>query len=202
MSLAFLCFDTFSIPYAPVTPGLPLLRVRPLLPQGSSLWPAPHTRLPAAEFGLHAHRARTVVPASEDVLAAPVSAEHVATEPWTAPIWCRPGWRSNQGREETSSGSFPFSSAIWSRVAGAFPALEGGPDRLFVVSSLLPGSVSSFILGAMPAPSSPLILGPEEKTGLGNVLSSPPPPPPPQGPSALSHCGADGAGDQSPTVFF
>lgn len=62
--------------------------------------------------------------------------------------------------------------------------------------------VSAFILGAMPAPSSPLIPGPEEKTGLGNVLSSPPPPPPPQGPSALSHCGADGARRSKPNRLF
>lgn len=148
---------------------------------GSFLWPSPpclQTRLPGVEFSLHAHPTPglTMEPASKAVFTVPISIKYMATKQWTAPISYRPGWHSNQGREETSSGSFPSSLAIWSYVAGAFPALEGGPDRLFVVSSLLPGSVSAFILGAMPAPSSPLILGPEEKTGLGNVLSSPPPP--------------------------
>ena len=180
-------------------PGLPLFHAKKPLQWHSFLSPSPpwlHTRLPGVELSLHTHPTPglTMEPASEDVF--------TATKQWTALFSYCPGLHSNQGREETSSGSFPFSLAIWSCVAGAFRALEGGPDRLFVVSSLLPGSVSAFILGAMPAPSSPLILGPEEKTGLGNVLSSPPPPPPPQGPSALSHCGADGARDQSPTVFF
>lgn len=174
---------------------------------GSSLWPSfpwLHTRLPGVELSLHVHPTPglSMEPASRDVFTVPISIKHMATKQWAALISYHPGWRSNHGRGETSSGSFPFSLAIWSYAAGAFPAL-GGPDQLFVVSSLLPGSVSAFILGAMPASSSPLILGPEEKAGLGNVLSSPPPPSSsPRAFCIVSLWCRRSPGDQSPTVFF
>lgn len=94
----------------------------------------------------------------------------------------------------------PFSHLVL--CSRSLPGLRRSPVWLSVGSSLCQ-PVSSFIPGAIPAPSSPLIPGPEEQTDLGNVLSSPPPPPPPpQRPSALSPCGADGAWRSKPQPSF